>query len=249
MIQKDLKLNKPVEVKNSIGMELILIPAGEFTMGLDQSEVNSAGGMASRDGVLPRNVKIRTDFYLGKYEVTQGQWKLLMGKNPSVFPACGDDCPVENISWNQAQAFIKKLNEKNDGYRYRLPSEAEWELAARGKEQNKFPWGNEWNKSAAISKETGGKISEVKSFEVNRSPFGAYDMAGNVWELTENKVTNEDAVTDPALAKLLKSGQTLRVVKGGTANDPAKQISALARFEMPETVKHPHIGFRYVITP
>src|SRR5205085_9149218 len=75
-------------------------------------------------------VTIREGFYMGKYEVTQAQWKQVMGNNPSYFNNC-DQCPVEMVSWNDAQEFIKKLNAMNDGYVYRLPSEAEWEYAAR----------------------------------------------------------------------------------------------------------------------
>ena len=73
-------------------------------------------------------------------------------------------------------------------------------------------------------------------------------MAGNVWEWTQDKITTEDALSDDELAKLLKSGRSMRVVKGGTANDPQEQISAQARYEMPENTKHPHIGFRYIIS-
>ena len=74
-------------------------------------------------------------FYIGKYEVTQGQWKAIMGNNPSKFDECGDNCPVESVSWNAAQEFINKLNQKT-GKNYRLPTEAEWEYAARSGGKN-----------------------------------------------------------------------------------------------------------------
>ena len=207
--------------------------------------------------IAPLKRALVGNFSIAETEVTNAAYaefvkatghKSPAGWNKEVFPKDTDDFPVVNISWQDAADYCQWLGTKL-GMEVRLPTEAEWELAARGKEQNTYPWGNDWNKEAAISKETGGKISAVKSFPINRSPFGAYDMAGNVWEWTQNKVTDEDALTDEDLAKLLKSGKSLRVVKGGTANDPAKQISARARYEMPETTKHPHIGFRYVITP
>ena len=228
-------------------------PKIEGVVKVEGDEITTGGGNTNR----PLKRSIVENFSIAETEVTNAQYaefikdtghKSPAGWNKEVFPKDSDNFPVVNISWKDAADYCEWLGKKL-GMKVRLPSEAEWELAARGKELNKYPWGNEWNKDAAISEETGGKISAVKSFPINRSPFGAYDMAGNVWEWTEDKVTNEDALTDEALAKLLKSGKDLRVVKGGTAKDPAKQISAQARYEMPEMTKHPHIGFRYVITP
>ena len=74
-------------------------------------------------------VTISYSFYMGKYEVTQAQWQSVMGFNPSNFKDCGGNCPVEQVSWPDAQTFIEKLNQMNDGYTYRLPTEAEWEYA------------------------------------------------------------------------------------------------------------------------
>ena len=100
--------------------ELVEIPAGSFEMG-------SNDGNADEKPVHRVNV---ASFLLGKTEVTQGQWMALMGNNPSRFSQCGDDCPVEQVSWEDAQAYVRKLNERT-GKRYRLPSEAAWEYAAR----------------------------------------------------------------------------------------------------------------------
>ena len=228
-------------------------PKIEGVVEVEGGEITSGGGDTNK----PLKRSIIDKFSIAETEVTNSAYaefiketghKAPEGWEKENFPKDTDNFPVVNISWKDAKDYCDWLGKKLN-MTVRLPSEAEWELAARGKEQNKYPWGNEWNKDAAISAETGGNISAVKSFAVNRSPAGAYDMAGNVWEWTADNITNEEALTDKELSKLLKSGQTFRIVKGGTAKDPAKQISALARYEVPETVKHPHIGFRYVIAP
>ena len=105
------------------GMEFVGIPPGEFLMG-------STGYYAEPDEEPVTRVWISRGFFLGKYEVTQDQWKAVMGHNPSRFSGCGN-CPVEKVSWNNVQAFIRKLNAQAEGGRYRLPTEAEWEYAAR----------------------------------------------------------------------------------------------------------------------
>lgn len=104
---------------NSIGMEFVLIPAGSFMMGAHEFE-NGSGDEKPR-----HKVKISKAFYIGKYEVTQEQWMKVMGKNPSSFQA--RKRPVENVSWEDVQDFIRKLNQKAGTSKYRLPTEAEWE--------------------------------------------------------------------------------------------------------------------------
>ena len=106
------------------GMEFVRIPAGEFLMGSTSADAD--------DGEQPVTpVLISRAFDLGKYEVTQGQWEAVMGSNPSRFDACGLDCPVETVSWEDAQEFIRRLNAMDGEGTYRLPTEAEWEYAAR----------------------------------------------------------------------------------------------------------------------
>lgn len=228
-------------------------PVFEGAVRIEGFEMTTGGGTTNR----PLKRTVVGDFFIAETEVTNSEYaefikaagyKAPAEWNGSAFPEGTDNFPVTGVSWRDAAEYCEWLGQKL-GTTVRLPTEAEWELAARGKQLYKYPWGNDWNGQAAVSEETGGKISAVKSFPLNRSPFGAFDMAGNVWEWTGDRVTDEDALTDEELAKLLESGQTLRVVKGGTAKDPAKQISAQARYEMPETTKHPHIGFRYVIAP
>ena len=114
----------PSTNRNRVGMEFVLIPAGGFRMG-------STSDDAVEQEKPVTDVSIGQAFYLGKHEVTQKQWEAVMGTNPSDFKGC-PDCPVEQVSWNDVQAFIRTLNGMDDSKRYRLPTEAEWEYAARG---------------------------------------------------------------------------------------------------------------------
>jgi len=105
---------------NSLGMTFNLIPAGTFMMGSPESEPGR------RDDENQHQVSLTKPYYIQTTEVTQEQWKLVMGNNPAHFSDCGEDCPVESVSWNDVQAYITELNKLGDGG-YRLPTEAEWE--------------------------------------------------------------------------------------------------------------------------
>lgn len=122
-------------INNSIGMEFVLIPAGEFNMGSPSDEEDRE----KYESPL-HTVKIENAYYMGKYEVTQKQWVEVMGSNPSHFK--GDDLPVEKVSWYDARDFIKKLNEMEGTDKYRLPSEAEWEYAARAGTTTRYSFGD-----------------------------------------------------------------------------------------------------------
>jgi formylglycine-generating enzyme required for sulfatase activity len=119
--------------RNSLGMDFVLLPAGTFRMGSDTGDSDEKPG---------HEVRLSKPFYLGKHEVTQGQWQAVMGTNPSNFK--GDtNLPVENVSWTDVQAFIQKLNAKEGGTRYRLPTEAQWEYAARAGTTTTYSFGND----------------------------------------------------------------------------------------------------------
>ena len=121
-----------------LGMEFAWVPAGIFKMG-------SPEGEEGRDtDEVQHEVRIRQGFWMGKYEVTQGEWEAVMGGNPSYFESCGARCPVESVSWDDVQEFIRRLNrwESRGGYRYRLPTEAEWEYAARAGSAGATPEGD-----------------------------------------------------------------------------------------------------------
>ena len=124
---------------NTIDMEFVLIPPGEFDMGSPANEIC----IGNAEGPV-HHVTISEAFYLGKYEVTQEHWHEVMGYNPSYFK--GDDLPIENVSWDDVQEFIKKLNKKENTHRYRLPSEAEWEYAARAGTTTRYSFGDDDSK-------------------------------------------------------------------------------------------------------
>ncbi|MDQ3801643.1 MAG: formylglycine-generating enzyme family protein [Acidobacteriota bacterium] len=222
---------------------VVAVAGGEITLG---------GGDTGR----PLKRALVEDFFIAETEVTNAQYAEFVkatnhrapaGWKNNEFPEGAGDFPVTGVSFSDAEAFCKWLETKIN-LPVRLPTEAEWELAARGRENNKYPWGGDWDAKAAASSETGGKVSAVKSFSLNRSPFGAYDMAGNVWEWTQDKVSESDvAASDEQVLAALKSGKVLRVVKGGSATEKAAQISARARFEIPEQTRVATVGFRYLV--
>ena len=191
--------------------EMIVIPAGSFDMGSPDTEK----GRQDIEGPVHR-VNVAT-FALGKTEVTQGQWKAIMGNNPSRFRKCGNKCPVESVSWNDAQAFVHKLSAKT-GKQYRLPSEAEWEYACRAGKQQKYCGGDNVEAVAWYRGNSGGKPHPVATKQANA--MGLYDMSGNVEEWVKDSFDIHDnykgAPTDGSSSQ--KSG-TQRILRGGSWND------------------------------
>ena len=150
---------------------------------------------------------------MGKYEVTQGQWEKVMGDNPSKFKK-GSSYPVEQVSWNDCQKFIDRLNGKSGGqYKFGLPTEAQWEFACRsGGKPEKYAGGGDVNRVAWYDKNSGNSTHEVGTKEANG--LGIYDMSGNVWEWCEDwygKYTS-DAQKNPTGP----AGGSLRVIRGGS---------------------------------
>lgn len=189
---------------NSFGMVFVKVPAGSFTMGSRTASVNcpaddpftarneyedcrkQAQSSAPPENETPaRTVTISNDFWIGQFEVTQAQWYAVMGNNPAEFKSdkVGEDSrnfPVENVSWNDAQQFISRL-EQRDGKKYRLPTEAEWEYACKsgGKDQN-YCGGNNLSAVAWYGDNSGNRTHRVGTKQPNG--LGIYDMSGNVWE-------------------------------------------------------------------
>jgi formylglycine-generating enzyme required for sulfatase activity len=191
-------LRRPTTLTNSTGMEFVLIPAGEFLMGISPEEIDSlvSSGDDTRQELkieMPRHlVRISQAFYLGKHEVTQRQWQAVMGENPSGFKYrdWGDlNLPVEMVSWEDVQAFIDKLNKKEGAGKYRLPTEAEWEYAARAGSTTRYWWGDEVGRNRANCASCGSRWDDKQPAPVGSFPpnaFGLHDMAGNVEEWVQD---------------------------------------------------------------
>jgi len=233
-------------ITNSIGMKFVLIPAGTFTMG-------SPWGEPMRNPDERQHiVTITKSFYLQTTEVTQGQWKRVMGNNPSHFQDCGDACPVEMVSWNDAKEFLQKLNQREATNRYRLPSEAEWEYACRAGSNTPYNTGkcitadqaNFNGKKPMPNCRTGEyrkKTVPVGIFSPNQ--WGLYDMHGNVWEWCREwygKRYPKGEVVDP----MGPSQTAISSLRGGSWFSGARIIrSAYRRWEIPDFRSHT-IGFR-----
>ena len=224
---------------------MVRIPRGTFQMGSPTSE---RGGNDDERPV--HEVTIRLGFYLGKYEVTQAQWEAVMGNNPSNFKGCAE-CPVERVSWDDAQAFTRKLNELDGNERYRLPSEAEWEYAARAGTTTRYSWGDEIGSNRANCVGCGSqwdndKTAPVGSFDGNA--WGLHDMHGNVWELVKD-CWNDDYLGAPADGSSWESGDcSQRVLRGGSwHNNPVILRAAKRAWYFPHSQSY-GVGFRIART-
>ena len=228
------------------GMEFVGIPPGEFLMG-------STSRHADDDEKPVTQVRISQGFYLGKYEVTQDQWQAVMGDNPSDFSGCGR-CPVEKVSWEDAQVFIGRLNARSGGERYRLPTEAEWEYAARaGTTTGTYagdvtePLGNDpvVNGIAWYDENSGGRTHPAGQKAPNG--FGLYDMLGNVYEWVGDWKGDYPggAVTDPAGPG---SGSERVFRGGGWASFNGWGCRSTGRPGISPGDRNPILGFRLLRT-
>jgi formylglycine-generating enzyme required for sulfatase activity len=198
----------PKTLRNSIGMEFVLIPAGTFQMGSDDSEAYNNERPA-------HTVRITQPFYLGKYEVTQGQWQAVMGSNPSRFT--GDpNRPVEQVSWEDVQEFIRRLNAREGGATYHLPTEAEWEYAARAGTTSRWSFGDtarQLGRYGWYEENAGGQTHPVGQLQPN--PWGLYDMHGNVWEWVQDWYAEDYYRRGTAVDPAGPSSGSSRVHRGG----------------------------------
>lgn len=221
----------PATVKNVVGMEFVLIPAGRFQMGTNKDEVAKP----------VRAVTIPNPLYFGKFPVTQAQWMAVMGDNPSKFR--GDDLPVERVGWDDCQTYIERLNALDPTYVHRLPSEAEWEYACRaGVKSDSAPslLDVAWYARNAL-----GKTHPVGLKKPNR--FGLYDLRGNVWEWCRDLWFDNyrDAPTDGS-AREDGEGK-LRVLRGGSWDGHIYYSRATTRVQGRPTRLAPTVGFRLVL--
>ena len=225
---------------------MIWVPAGSFQMG---SPFNSPVRIMDEK---PHNVELTRGFYLGKYEITQRQYALVMEDNvqdlkplPSRFK--GPSLPVEQVSWKDVQEFCARLTylerrdqRLNKGWAYCLPTEAEWEYACRAGTATLYSWGNEIFLKNAAYRESAGKTRLIGQFPSN--PWGFFDMHGNVWEWVDDWYGDysTDDQTDPEGAL---SG-TNKVLRGGSWANLGTNLRAAGRHYLPPSTRSPTTGFR-----
>ena len=217
-------------------MEFVRVPAGEFLMGSTSEEAHSREQPVTR-------VRISRAFELGKHEVTQADWEAVMGSNPSSFDECGGDCPVENVSWDDVQEFIGRLNALEGEARYRLPTEAEWEYAARaGTSGDRYA--GDLDAIAWYSENSGGSTHAVGQKAPNA--FRLHDMLGNVFEWVQDRYGGYPggSLTDP---RGPGSGG-YRVVRGGSWYFNAGACRASTRYELEFGYRDYALGFRLLRT-
>ena len=221
-------------------LDMVKIKAGSFTMG-------DALGVEDE---TPHRVTITKDYYLGKMEVTQAQWRAVMGNDPSYFK--GDKLPVENVSWNDAMEFCDKLNSMGKaptGYKFTLPTEAQWEYAARGGKESrgyKYSGSNDIGDVGWYGNNSGHKTHEVATKKPNE--LGLYDMSGNVWEwcLDWYGVYRGDAVDPQVSSSPLRS---YRVFRGGSWSDATRMCRSAFRFYSVPDYQYDSLGFRLALVP
>ena len=230
---------------NTLGAEFVWIPAGKFIMGSPADEALRAPDEVQHE------VTISAGYWMGKHEVTQREWVALMGSNPSApnlpYDGCVPECPVELVSWDDVQAFIRKLNERESGrgYVYRLPTEAEWEYAARaGTTGARY---GELDAIAWYAGNSGGKLSVPGWKRANA--WGLYDMLGNVGEWTADwygayRTYNGFASADPTGPRK----GSLRVYRGGSYNEVGDDVRAAGRRSGSPRTRDAALGFRLVMS-
>ena len=221
-------------VTNSIGMQLVHIPAGKFVMGED----------APGRGPV-REVQV-APFYMGVYEVTQAQWQAVMGFNPSEYQ--DPRRPVEQVTWLQVQAFLEELNRLEGTNKYRLPSEAEWEYAARAGSQGRYFFGAEagWLGRYALFGVTNGTRPVGSKYP---NPWGLYDVYGNVWEWVQ-ECWHDDYTGAPDDSRVWGGGDcSQRTLRGGGWSNRANYMESTARGSYSPTSEDVNNGFRVAMAP
>jgi len=237
-------------------LEMIWVRPGTFLMGSPASEPGRE--YKGRDETQHK-VTLTKGYWLGKYEVTQGQWKQVIGNNPSKFK--GDNLPVEQVSWHDVKNFCGKLNESKHvklaiGYQYNLPTEAQWEYACRAGTTTATAFGNSLSSHQANFKGSEpyggaskgpdlGRTVAVGNYRPNA--WGFYDMHGNVWELCHDRFGDYEpgAATDP----VGPSSGSYRVFRGGSWNGSASYCRSALRGRIIPGYRIGGLGFRLCLSP
>ncbi len=213
------------------GMEFVYVKGSCFQMGSNDGD----------DDEKPVHRVCIDGFWIGKYEVTQGQWQKIMGSNPSRFKK-GSNYPVEQVSWNDCQDFIKKLNRKS-GKTFRLPTEAEWEYACRsGGREDKYSGGSDVDRVAWYSGNSGGFTHAVGGKAGNG--LGIYDMSGNVWEWCSDWYDENYYGNSPTQNPQGPGSGSLRVYRGGSWHIRPARVRAAFRDGLGAAFRYDYLGFR-----
>jgi serine/threonine protein kinase len=240
-IAENISVSQPTTYINEFDMEFILVEAGTFLMGASNSDVD-----AVRDEFPVHKVTISQNFYIGKFPVTQAQWVKIMGNNPSFFKN-RPNCPVESVSWNNCELFIKELNGRT-GKTYRLPTEAEWEFAARGGNKSKgfkYAGGNAPQPLSWNNYNSANKTQPIGQKQANE--LGLHDMSGNVWEWCTDWYGRYDSrsKTNPGGP----SSGTNRVFRGGGWGSQFLDCRVTTRRSAGPGIKGNRYGLRLVLIP
>lgn len=222
------------------GMEFVLIQPGAFRMGLESDVVDIRPAP-------PHDRVIADAFYVGRYEVTQDEWLAVMGSNPSHFTECGGACPVESVTWEDAQTFLERLELGEPGEVFRLPTEAEWEYVCRAGQQAAYTDGRStltvenanFNPDVEASGEYAGAPSPVGSYSANA--WGVHDIHGNVWEWTGDEYCPySDAASGPGC------GTDTVAIRGGSWHFSAHAALCGRRYTHHKADQGFSLGFRVV---
>ena len=222
------------------GMSFVEIPAGTFQMGSPPPEKDREAGEVRHTVTLSRA------FFLGRNEVTQAQWKKVMGSSPSHF--AGDDLPVENVSWNEIQEFLARLEKLAPGNRFRLPTEAEWEYACRAGTTTTFAFGDQLTpREANIDENPGARHQTLPVGSFPPNAWGLFDLHGNVWEWCADEpcAYPEKPEVDPFRA----CGSPLKTIRGGSWLYGADSARCALRYTHAPQDRGPSLGFRVVREP
>lgn len=231
------------------GLDMIYVNAGCFLMG----DSSGLGGPEEK----PVHEVCVDNFYIGKYEVTQGQWKSVMGSNPSIHTVCGANCPVENVSWNEVQSFLSKLNTnktkvKISSGQYRLPTEAEWEYSARSAGKSEQYSGGEILADVAwyyyFSGEDGYRWGTQPVGAKRPNGIGLFDMTGNVWEWTNDWFGSDFYASSPRKNPVGPVSGDRRVLRGGGWRNGAYDLRTSYRNYLKPDYRSDSVGFRLLKT-
>ncbi|HXX81077.1 MAG TPA: SUMF1/EgtB/PvdO family nonheme iron enzyme [Thermodesulfovibrionales bacterium] len=224
------------------GMEFVFVRGGCYRMG------DTFGDGYQNE--KPVHEVCVNDFYVGKFKVTQGQWKAVQGNSPSNFSNCGDNCPVEQVSWDDAQNFVRRINQLT-GRTYRLLTEAEWEFAARSGGKNEKYAGTssdlELGKYAWYSGNSGKQTHPVGQKRPNG--LGLYDMSGNVWEWVQDIYSDSAYASHNRNNPLYTGNGDHRVRRGGSWIRDSGSVRAANRDDGPPDYRSSGVGFRLAMTP